>query len=418
MLVPACSPMAARCYSTGGAVDFKHFVSGDRSRKEDRSIMGERAYLDHNASTPLRPAAAEAMARALALTGNPSSVHAEGRAARAAIDRARHQVAAAIGGEARNVVFTSGATEALNTLLRPSPAVGRLLVLASEHDAVLAGGGFAAEAIERIPVDRDGIIDLRWLEARLAAGAETGPSMVAIQLANGETGVTQPVAAAAETIRRFGGRLVCDAVAAIGKMSCDIKALQADALVMSAHKFGGPKGVGAIVLSGDRLAVAEPLLKGGGQEMRRRSGTENVAGIVGMGVAAEEAVSRLPAESPHIAALRDRLLEGFRSIRPDIQVFGENAPRLPNTLNIGVPGLKSETAVIAFDLAGVAISSGSACSSGKVKRSHVLDAMGVSPDLAESALRFSLGWTTSEADIGKAIAAFDRIAGGAARGLS
>jgi len=378
--------------------------------------MGERAYLDHNATTPLRPAAAQAMARAFELLGNPSSIHAEGRAARAAVDRARHQVAAAVGGEARNVIFTSGATEALGTLLRLSSAVmiadagrspERLVCSAVEHDAVVASCGERADVA---PVDGDGVLRLDVLTELMAA---PGPSIMALQAANGETGVLQPVVEAVRIVRDAGGLMVCDAVAAFGKLALDVEALGADALVISAHKFGGPKGVGAIILNGERLRIAEPLLKGGGQEARRRSGTENVPGIVGMGAAAEAAVTDLTEESARLSTLRELLLRGMRATRPDLIVFGEKAPRLPNTLSVGVPGLRSETAVIAFDLAGVAISSGSACSSGKVGRSHVLEAMGVGT--TQDALRFSLGWNTTEAEIGVAVAAFARIAGGEAR---
>jgi cysteine desulfurase len=389
--------------------------------------MGERAYLDHNATTPLRLAAAEAMTRAFDLVGNPSSIHTEGRAARATMDRARTQIAATVGGETNNVIFTSGATEALNTLLRPSPAIAshsgakqtnRLLVLATEHSAALAGGAFAPDAIETIPVDADGLIELAHLEQRLtelAAASGFAPVTVAVQLANSETGVIQPVRAISQITDRFGALMVCDAVAAFGKVPVNLADLNTDAIVISAHKFGGPKGVGAIILNGGTLQIQQPLLCGGGQEMRRRSGTENVSGIVAMGVAASEAVAHIRGEAERITALRESLLEGFRATRPDLVVFGENAPGVPNTLNIGVPGLKSETAVIAFDLAGVAISSGSACSSGKVKRSHVLDAMGISRELAESALRFSLGWTTTQADIDKAIAVFTHVAKTAAQ---
>jgi cysteine desulfurase len=389
--------------------------------------MGERAYLDHNATTQLRPAAAQAMTCALSLAGNPSSIHAEGRAARAAMDKARAQIASAVGGEAKNVIFTSGATEALNTLLRPSPAVtslsgakdtNRLLVLATEHSAALAGGGFATDQIETLPVDSDGLIDMAHLEKRLMELADAdgfAPVTVAVQLANSETGVIQPVRAVSQLADRFRALMVCDAVAAFGKISVNLADLNADAIVISAHKFGGPKGVGAIILNGGTLQIQQPLLTGGGQEMRRRSGTENVAGIVATGVAAQEAVAHIRGEADRITVLRNRLLDGFHSIRPDLVVFGENAPGVPNTLNIGVPDLKSETAVIAFDLGGVAVSSGSACSSGKVKRSHVLDAMGASRELAESALRFSLGWTTTQADIDKAIAVFAHVAKTAAQ---
>jgi cysteine desulfurase len=374
-----------------------------------------RAYLDHNASTPLRPSAAAALARALDLCGNPSSVHAEGRAARAAVEAARGQVAAALGANPRDVVFTSGATEALNALMRPTAAGHRLLALATEHSAALAGGGFAPDAIERLPVDADGRADLTAIEARLAEARSNGARMtLCVQFANSETGVIQAITDISGLASSHGAILICDAVAAIGKIEVDAARLGADAIVVSAHKFGGPKGVGAIVLHGGRLRFDDPLLKGGGQEMGRRSGTENVAGIAAMGAAIAEASAGIPVESARITALRDRLLAGFRAIRPDTAVFGERAQRLPNTLDIAVPGLKSETAVIAFDLAGVSLSSGSACSSGKVRRSHVLDAMGAPRELAEGALRLSLGWTTTEDDIAMAISAFARIAGGQA----
>jgi cysteine desulfurase len=383
--------------------------------------MGQRAYLDHNATTPLRPAAAEAMTAAQKLTGNPSSIHAEGRAARAMIDKARAQIAKAFGGEARHVVFTSGATEALNMMLRPSPAITwrsgakrseRLLVLATEHSAVLRGGGFGPAATETIPVDGDGIIDLAALERRLAELAmdKFAPVTVAIHAANSETGVIQPITEASRIIDRFGAMLVCDAVAAAGKIPVDLMALNADAIVVSAHKFGGPQGVGAVILSGDHVTIEEPLLRGGGQEKRLRSGTENMAGIVGMGAAIEEAVAAMGEQAARLAALRDCLEAGMRQINPYVVVFGERASRLPNTLHIGIPDQRAETTVIAFDLAGVAVSAGAACASGKVTRSHVLDAMGIGADLAESALRFSLGWTSTEQDITQALDVFQRIA--------
>jgi cysteine desulfurase len=387
------------------------------------AMTGRRAYLDHNASTPLRPAAAEAIARALALTGNPSSVHAEGRAARAAIDHARRQVAAAVGAEARHVIFTSGATEALNLALRPSPAVTfrsgakrteRLLVLASEHSAALSGGGFPADTIDRIPVDRDGLADMDWLDGRLRALATVdgrfAPATVAAQLANSETGAIQNIREISTIADRYGAAFICDAVPAFGKIPVDLPSINADAIVLSAHKFGGPKGVGALILNGDHLFIDKPLQRGGGQEGGRRSGTENLSGIVGMGMAAEEAARAMPSEHDRLRALRDDLQERLRAIRPDLMVFGEGAPRLPNTVAIAAPGIKGETAVIAFDLANVAVSSGAACASGKVTRSHVLDAMGVAPDVAEGLVRLSLGWTTTEHDIAMAADAFATLA--------
>lgn len=377
---------------------------------------GERVYLDHNATTPLRPAVRDALIRAFDAWGNPSSVHAEGRAARAAIETARGRIAAAVHGLAKDVILTSGATEALNTLLRPGPALtiggapaARLLLLSTEHSAVRAGGGFAPDAIGTIPVSGDGLIDLDALDALLAAAA--GAALVAVQVANGETGVIQPIAAIAARVHAAGGALVVDAVAAFGKIALDINALGADALVISAHKCGGPKGVGAVILAGDRLQIAEPYLKGGGQELSRRSGTENVAGVVGMGVAVAAAADALDTETVRLGDLCARLIAGLRAHRPDLVLLGAGAPRLPNTLCVGVPRLKAETAVIAFDLAGVAISSGSACASGKVQRSHVLDAMGLGAEVPGGALRFSLGWSTTERDIDRAIAAFARIAG-------
>jgi cysteine desulfurase len=381
-----------------------------------------RAYLDHNATTPLRPAAAEAMVLALQAYGNPSSVHAEGRMARALMDQARKTLASAVSGEAKHVLFTSGATEALNTVLRPSPDVishsgakhtERLLILATEHSAVRAGGGFSPDQIESIPVDSGGLIKLDWLEDRLKALSSPdgfAPVTVAVQLANSETGVLQPIQSVSRLTDRYGALMVCDCVAAFGKVPINLTELNADAIVLSAHKFGGPKGVGAIVFNGDTFQLTRPLLTGGGQEMRRRSGTENVAGIAAMGVAALGAVSVLETETRRITGLRNRLEANFRAICPDLVVFGGDSPRLSNTLNVALPGLKAETALIRFDLSGVAISSGSACSSGKVTRSSVLPAMGVASDLAESALRFSLGWTTTETDIVKATEVFAAIA--------
>ena len=388
-----------------------------------------RAYLDHNATTPMRPSVVEAMTHALQhLNGNPSSVHKEGRLARAAIDHARKALAFAVGAEPKHVIFTSGATEALNTLLRPSPAVTSrsgakvthtLLLLATEHSASLAGGGFDADQIVTIPVDGQGIISLTWLEdklASLAAADGFAAVTVAVQLANSETGVIQPVHAVSRLTDRFGALLVCDGVAAFGKIPVKIADLNADAIVISAHKFGGPKGVGAIILNGDTLQLQQPLLRGGGQEMRLRSGTENVPAIVGMGAAVTECTQPTNTENDRIRSLRDQLARELTVIRPDIVVFGVNAPRLPNTLSIAIPGLKAETSLINFDLGGVAVSSGSACSSGKIKRSHVLDAMDVAPELSECALRFSLGWNSTEADVAKAVSVFGRIASHRATG--
>lgn len=383
-------------------------------------IGSRRAYLDHNATTPVRPAVAEAMIQALALPGNPSSVHGEGRAARGALDRAREQVARLCGAKASNVVFTSGGTEANATLLSPTLTdcsggahcvrlpTTLLLYSATEHACVRDGHRFAAGAAEAIPVDGEGMVDLGWLDDRLGRHGAEHPgerALVSVHLANNETGVVQPLAEVVAVAHRHGALVHSDAVQAAGKIPLDVEALGVDMLTLSAHKLGGPKGVGAIVFRTGALELADKPLRGGGQERGWRAGTENLPGIVGFGAAAEEAGRALATEAGRLAALRDRLEAGLLALVPDAVVFGRAAPRLPNTLAFAVAGIRAETALIRFDLAGVALSSGSACSSGKVKRSQVLDAMGVDPAMSEGALRASLGWTTSEADIDQFLAA-------------
>lgn len=377
--------------------------------------MAERArsYLDYNATAPLRPEVVEAVAGASALVGNPSSVHAEGRAARARVEAAREQVARLVRAEPRNVVFTSGGTEAANAVLSPAfhrlgdPRASRLLAGAGEHPCVLEGHRFG-DAMERIPIDGNGVVDLGWLEARLRRGAGE-PMLVSIQAANNETGVLQPVAETARLAHEHGGLVHTDAVQAAGKIPLDMAALGADVLTLSAHKLGGPKGVGAIVLASDRVVIADRLVRGGGQERGFRAGTENVSGIVGFGVAAEIAARDLERESARLARLRDACEAELLRIAPDAVIFGAAVERLPNTLAFAIPGMRAETALIAFDLEGVAVSSGSACSSGKVKRSHVLEAMGVAAPLAEGAIRVSLGWNSSEEDVKMVAAACERL---------
>ena len=365
---------------------------------------GQRSYLDHNATSPLRPEAAEAVARALGILGNPSSIHAEGRDARAVVESSRDKVAALVGASANEVIFTSGGTEANNMVLSPSfgrvgeaPAT-HLLVGATEHPCVLDGHRFPPERVERIPVDRDGSVDLGWLARRLEQTL-SGRVLVSIQVANNETGVLQPVAEAAALVRRAGGLIHSDAVQAAARMPLSLACLGVDALTLSAHKIGGPKGVGALVLGSDRLQVADRLVRGGGQERGSRAGTENVAGIAGFGAAAEAVSMGLTEERARLETLRDFAEAELRRMAPEAVVFGAAAGRLPNTLSFAMAGLKAETALIRFDLEGVALSSGSACSSGKVKRSHVLDAMGIEPVLADGALRMSLGWNSTKADV-------------------
>ncbi|MEO6780049.1 MAG: cysteine desulfurase family protein [Bradyrhizobium sp.] len=374
--------------------------------------MPDRVYLDWNATTPLRREAREAMAAAWDLGGNPSSVHAEGRQARKLVEDARTAIAGAVGAQARNVVFTSGGTEANALALTPglrrasgAPA-NRLLVSAIEHASVLAGGRFASDAIGTIDVTRAGVLDLACLRAMLESGP---PSLVSVMLANNETGALQPVAEAAALVHAAGGVLHVDAIQAFGKRPFGLDSLNADLLTLSAHKVGGPKGVGALIVAEGVLGL-EPLLRGGGQELGRRAGTENVAGIAGFGAAASAASVALETDVLRLEGQRHRLENGLRELS-GIIVFSDEVPRLPNTTLFTVPGLKAETAVIGFDLAGIAVSSGSACSSGKVQPSHVLAAMGAGPEIAKGAVRLSLGWSTSDADIDRCLEAWRKLAG-------
>ncbi len=378
--------------------------------------MGQRTYLDHNATSPLRPEVADVVLRALQLPGNASSVHAEGRAARAEIEAARDKVARLVGARAKNVVFTSGGTEAANLALTPGfrrlgqAAAARLLLGAAEHPCVLNGHRFPVDAVDIIPVNGSGILDLTWLAAYLERAGDQRV-LVSVQLANNETGVIQPVAEAARLVHAHGGLIHTDAVQAAGKIPVDVAELGVDALTLSAHKIGGPKGIGAVILASDQFEITERLIRGGGQEKGFRAGTENVAAIAGFGAAAEIALDKLDREAGRLRALRDEAEAQVRRIAPDAVVVASEAERLPNTFAFAIPGLKAETALIAFDLAGVALSSGSACSSGKVRRSHVLDAMGVEPALSEGVLRVSLGWTTTKEDVIRFAEACERVVG-------
>jgi cysteine desulfurase len=372
--------------------------------------MVKRAYLDWNASALLRAPARAEMIAALDEVGNASSIHREGRAARRLIENAREKVAALVQADPVRVVFTSGGTEA--NVLALSPKAGqRLLVSAIEHPSVRAGGRFPADRVGEIPVDASGYVDLAALEAQLAAIRRTdqAPVLVSIMLANNENGIIQPIDEASRIVHATGGVLHVDAVQAAGRIACDIGALGADLLTLSAHKLGGPKGIGALIRrqSGPDL---EPLLKGGGQERGSRAGTENVAAIAGFGAAAEAAAQNR-AEWVRVEQLRDRLEAGLREIAPGVIIFGAGSNRLANTTLFAVPGVKAETAVIALDLEGVAVSSGAACSSGKVQPSHVLAAMGVAPELARGAVRVSLGWDTTETDIECFFAAWLKFCG-------
>ena len=352
-------------------------------------------YLDYNATAPLRPAAAAAIVEALERFGNASSVHSFGRQARRAIEDARAAVAALVGAAPAHVVFTGSGTEANNLALAGG---GRRLVSAIEHDSVLASTDRDGPA-ERIPVDRHGVVDLAALP-RLLDGAGA-PALVSVMLANNETGVIQPVAQVAGVAHAHGARVHCDAVQAAGRLPIDMAALGADTLSLSAHKLGGPQGVGALVVA--EHVELMPLLRGGGQERRRRAGTENVAGIAGFGAAVTAAMAD---DTGALARLRDRLEARLLTIAPEAVMHGRAAPRLANTSCIGLPGVSAETQVIALDLAGVAVSAGAACSSGKMAPSHVLRAMGVDEEGAAGAIRVSLGWRSAAGDVDRFVAAW------------
>jgi cysteine desulfurase len=375
-------------------------------------VPQSRAYLDHNATTPLHPAAKAAMWAALEHDGNASSVHAEGRAARTLIETARIDVARIVGAHPQSTFFTSGGTEALNLALTPFLMAAQLpkpfdmlFVAAGEHAAVLSGHRFPQDKVETIALTGAGALDLSALDAALEkhSGARV---MFALQAANNETGVIQPVAAAAAAVHAVDGMLICDAVQAVGKIDCSIFGLGADILVLSAHKFGGPKGAGAICLARDDLHFAPPLVRGGGQERGVRAGTENVAAIAGFGTAANVLCSLR--DDRRLAELRDQLEAGIEHLVEDAVFFGRDVARLPNTSCFALPGLEAQVLLMLLDIEGVAVSSGSACSSGKVKPSHVLAAMGVSKDLAKGAIRISLGWNSKVKDVELFCQAFEK----------
>ncbi len=361
--------------------------------------MAPRAYLDYNATAPIRPAAAAAVSEALRLGGNPSSVHAFGRAARARLEDARDSVAALASARPEQLVFTSGGTEANNLALSWALG-GRVLVSAGEHSSVLE----VAPRAERIPLKADGQVDLAGLEELLAERPR--PSLVSLMLANNETGVIQPLTEAARLARAAGVPVHCDAVQAAGKVALDVEALGVQLLSLSSHKIGGPAGIGALVVAED--LTLEPLLRGGGQERRRRAGTENLPGIAGFAAAAREAAGQL-LEYRQLVRLRDRIETEVKAVAPAVRIFGAASPRLANTTCLAMPGVRAETQVMALDLAGVAVSAGAACSSGKVAPSHVLQAMGVEDALADGAIRVSLGWASVPEDVDRFLAAWAEL---------
>jgi len=378
--------------------------------------MSTRVYLDHNATSPLRPEARAAMLNALETLGNPSSVHAEGRAAKALLEDARSVVAQAVGAPRRSVVFTSGATEAASLALSPmlrregdEAPIDVLLISAGEHLCVMQGHRFPLAAVETIPLSREGVISLEALEAALA-GHSGERVMLALQAVNNETGVIQPVAEAAALIHGANGVVVCDAVQSVGRLETTFATTDADILFFSSHKLGGPMGVGALAFRDESLHLEAPILRGGGQEFGRRAGTENVAGIAGFAAALRAATADLAKEAARLADLRDALERQVLKVAPDARFYGSRASRAPNASAFSIPSLAPRTMLMALDLENVALSAGSACSSGKMAESHVLAAMGA-PE--REALRASLGWSSTQEDVeefGKVLAhVVDRI---------
>lgn len=362
-----------------------------------------RAYLDYNATAPLRPESRAAIVAALDVVGNPSSVHAEGRAARALVEGAREKVAALIGARPADIVFTSGATEANAWVMSQGWDV--IATAAHEHPSVLASARAASAEMIVLPARGDGTTDLAMLYDRDAWKGATRP-LLSLQLANGETGVIQQVGEAI-ACRPAQGLVHTDASQAVGRIAVDMRALGVDLMSVSAHKIGGPKGVGALVIR-EGLELS-PLIAGGGQESRRRAGTENVAAIAGFGAAAEAALRDL-ADTTRLQRMRDRLEREVVGITPDAVVIGGGAVRLPNTSSLSLPGQRADTLVIRLDLAGVAVSAGAACSSGKVGASHVLSAMRLPPRIANGAIRISIGHATTDADIEAFLLAWSMMA--------
>lgn len=347
----------------------------------------EAIYADYNASAPVSNEASAAVARALEVVGNPSSTHGFGRAARKILEDARAAIGRAVGAEPAEVIFTAGGTEA-NAIALHAANWRTVLCSAIEHPSVFS----ARSDIVSIPVDAEGVARLDALEAALARSVP--PTLVSLMIANNETGVVQPVAAAAEMARATGARIHCDAVQGLGRLPLDMRTLGVDYLSISGHKIGGPAGIGALVLAPG--APISPLVRGGGQERGRRGGTENLLGAAGFGASAAMVVRAL-ADQDRQRELRDALEAKIQAVAPDAAIFGAGAERLANTSCVEMPGVKSELQVMSFDLARVAVSAGAACSSGKVAVSSVLSAMGVPPDRAACAIRISIGsGTTAE----------------------
>jgi cysteine desulfurase len=372
-----------------------------------------RVYFDYNATTPLSPGVAEKVALASRdIFGNPSSVHHFGQEAKAALDESRSAMVALIGGDPSEIVFTSGGTEADNFALRGAAEAGEaggrrhLVATAIEHEAVLN----TLKALARrgwrttlVPVDQTGVVS----PDRVREAIADDTAVVSVMHANNEIGTIQPIAEIAAIAHERGALMHTDAVQSVGKIPVDVRALGVDLLSLSAHKFNGPKGAGALwIKRGTRML---PILTGGKHERSRRAGTENVAAIVGMGAAAREAREKLAPEAVRVGALRDRLEKGILEAVPDTAVNGAGSPRVPNTTNISFDGVEAESLLIALDLEGIAVSTGSACSSGTLEPSHVLKAMGYSPHRAQNSLRFSLGLFSTEEEVDRVVEVLPRL---------
>ncbi|GDX38125.1 cysteine desulfurase [Methylocystaceae bacterium] len=361
-----------------------------------------RIYLDHNATSPLRPEAREAMLAALGSPFNPSSVHTEGRKGKSLLESARETIARGIGGKPKNLIFTASATEAANLALTPALLSGqdrrpidRLLIAGGEHPAIFQGHRFSPQAIEILPLEKNGQLSLEALQT--AISRYPGKKLaLALQAVNNETGVIQPIEMACDLIKKEAGIFICDATQAIGRVELSLETVKADLLFFSSHKLGGPAGAGALIIASDDLAIQDILIKGGGQEAGRRAGTENIPAVVGFAAAFKSALADLNKERPRLKQLQQDVEDYLVAIGSSYVVFGQQSPRSPNTVTFAIPEIDSQTLLIALDLAGVAVSSGSACSSGKVKESHVLSAMGVRE---KSALRISLGWSSTKRDV-------------------
>lgn len=365
--------------------------------------MKSKVYLDYNATSPIRSAVIDTVASVMSVVGNPSSVHSAGRNAKATTEEARTKIAALTGCRPRDVMFSGGGTEANNTVIRGSGAAS-LVVSAIEHDSVLAAAQRSEVPVFSLHTDANGVVDLAHLQSLLKEAPS--PALVSVMMANNEVGAIQPIQQVAEVAREYNARVHTDAIQAVGKLNVDMKTLGVDYLTLSSHKIGGPQGIGAVVLA--PTAPLKPLIVGGGQELGRRSGTENVAGIAGFGVAAYEALVGL-AGAKAVSEMRDTLEQRIRAISNEAIILAEGADRLPNTSCIAMPGVKGETQVMHFDLAGICLSSGSACSSGKVKVSHVLSAMGYSDEIAESSIRVSLGYNSTVSDVEAFVAAWGKL---------